>query len=154
VKRFLLFCIAALLAVGFGCSTAPRRAPDKRPPRKIDWQDPVSVMRGFFHAKKSGDWKTAYRCCDYEETLPKEERERIKKKWKAECKRWPIDYQNTYWIMTAQGYKDDIALVRILVSRRDPITHALKPGETYQEKLKKYKDEWKITDFLASEDDE
>ena len=151
MRKFLLFSLAALLAVGFGCSRDLRRGISKRPKRRIDWQDPVSVMRGFLSAKKRGDWQTAYRCCDYDETLPKEERARIKKKWKEECKRWPIEYANTFWIINSQHYRGDAALVTILVSRRDPITHALSPGETYEEKLKRYKDKWKITQLLAAE---
>jgi len=111
-------------------------------------------MRGFFAAKKRGDWKSAYLCCDYEETLPKEERATIKKMWKAESGKWAVEYQHTFWIMTAQGYRDDTALVSILVARRDPITHALSPGETYLERLKKYKNKWKVTGFLASEEPE
>ena len=154
MRTFVLFFLAALLAVGSGCSTSDRRWPDRRPPRRIDWQEPVSVMRGFFAAKKRGDWKSAYLCCDYEETLPKEERATIKKMWKAESGKWAVEYQHTFWIMTAQGYRDDTALVSILVARRDPITHALSPGETYLERLKKYKNKWKVTGFLASEEPE
>lgn len=152
MKKLQLLSLAILLSMGFGCSIGPDKGFSGRPTRRIDWQDPVSVTRGFFAAKKRGDWKAAYSCCDYEETLPKEERKRIKEKWKAESQRWPIDYRNTFWIMTAQGIKDDVALVRILVSRRDPITHALTPGETYLEKLKKYKGKWKMTSLLPPEE--
>ncbi len=123
-----------------------------RPTRRIDWQDPVSVMRGFFFAKKNGDWMAAYSCCDYEETLPEEETKKIREKWKAESQQWPIDYRNTFWNVTARSFKDDVALVSILVARRDPVTHALTPGETYLAKLKKYKGKWKMTSLLPAEE--
>ncbi len=151
MRKLLLWFLTTLLAISFGCTTGLRRETYRRPPRKIDWQDPVSVMRGFLAAKKNGDWRTAYRCCDYDETLPKQEREKIKRKWKEECERWPIDYANTLWIITDRSYDADTAVVRIVVSRRNPITHELNPGETYKEKLKKYKDAWKISGFLAPE---
>ncbi len=154
MRRFPLFCLTALVAVSFGCGTGLRRDSGSRGPWRVDWQDPVSVMRGFLRAKKAGDWQKAYRCCDYDETLPKEQCRSIKEKWKAECKRWPIDYANTFWIITRQDYRGETAVVRILVSRRDPITRALKRGETYEEELKKYKDKWKITNPLAAETSE
>ncbi len=154
MKKQMLLVIAVLLTVGFGCSTGLPTQRKARPPRRIDWEDPISVTRGFFAAKKRGDWKTAYRCCDYEETLPREERRRIKARWKAESKEWPVDYRHTFWILSGVADKDGMALVKILVSRRDPITHALRPAETYQEKLKKYKNRWKITSLLPAEEPE
>jgi hypothetical protein len=154
MRRFALFCLTALLAVSFGCSRGVKRPIGSRAPWRIDWQDPVSVTRGFLRAKKAGDWQKAYRCCDYEETLPKAECKRIKEKWKEEYRRWPIDYANIYWIITRQDYRGQTAVVTILVSRRDPITHELKPGETYQEELKRYKDKWKITNPLVAETSE
>jgi hypothetical protein len=153
VRRYTLCLALAALAVGVGCSTSPRRGP-YNPPRKIDWKDPVSVVRAFFSAKRAGDWQTAYRCCDYEETLSREERDAIKKKWKEECKRWPRDYADTSWIPTGRRYERDAATVAIMVSHRDPITRRLQPTITYEEKLKRYNGKWKITYLLAEESSE
>jgi len=152
VKVFSFFMVMVLLASGWGCAGVSRREAPSRPTRRIDWEDHISVMRGFLAAKKRGDWQTAYRCCDYDETLPKEERARIKEKWKEESKTWLVEYANTFWSITGQAYYGETAVVRILVSRRDPITRALTPGEVYQEKLKKYKGKWKITSLLAPEE--
>ena len=149
VKRFLVPLLLLPVIVGLGCSTGLRRRTPKRPPRKIYWDEPVSVVRGFLSAKRTGDWRKAYRCCDYDETLPKPERAGIKKKWKAECKRWPAHYATTFWAITGQDFEGENAAVRILVSRRNPLTGELRPGETYQEILKKYKGKWKITNPLA-----
>jgi hypothetical protein len=115
----------------------------------MDWRDPVSVMRGFLRAKKRADWRTAYSACDYDETLPREERAKIKKKWKEDCRTWPLEYADTYWEIQGRRFDGETALVRILVSRRDPITRSLQPGEIYEERLKRYKDKWKITNPLA-----
>ncbi len=108
------------------------------------------MMRGFHSAKRRGDWRAAYNCCDYDETLSKDKRAEIKKKWKEESKNWPVDYMNTFWVITSSDYDRETARLRILVSRRNPITHALNPGETYEETLKKYKDKWKLTNPLLS----
>jgi hypothetical protein len=108
-------------------------------------------MRAFHYAKKSGDWRTAYRCCDYDETLPKEARARIKKKWREESRKWPAEYADAYWEITSRDFRDDTAVVRVHAFQRDPITRALRPGDIYEEKLKRYKDKWKITSFLPPE---
>ena len=149
MKRLLVFSAFSALLLGSGCTTGLRGTPSARPPGIIDWQNPVSVMRGFLSAKKRGDWRTAYRCCDYKETLSKDQQARIKKKWKQESKNWPFEYVNTYWDLTETDYDRATARVRILVYRRDSLTRGLKPGETYEETLKKNKDEWKITSLLA-----
>jgi hypothetical protein len=151
MRKLLPSLVLGFLIIEFGCSTGLKPGPSQRPPRTIDWQDPVSVVRGFLSAKRRADWKTAYRCCDYDQTLPKEEQARIKKKWKAECEKWPADYADTFWAITSRQQEGDVAFVRILYSRRDPITGKLDPAVTYEEKLKKYGDEWKITNLLAEE---
>ncbi len=151
MKRFLLVTFLTLLTLDLGCTRGLKPPASARPKRTIDWQDPVSVMRGFLAAKRAGDWRTAYRCCDYDETLPKEEKARIKKNWKEECKNWPIEYMDTFWAITGRDYVGETASVRILVSHRNPITSELKPGETYEERLKLYNGKWKITNPLPPE---
>jgi len=148
VKRFLFLGLIPLILVSFGCTRSFRPPPSRRPPFRIDWQDPVSVMRGFLRAKKRGDWPTAYRACDYDETLAGKERAKIKKRWKEECKKWPLEYADTFWEIRSRHFDSETAVVRILVSRRNPITGELRPGEIYEERLKLYKDKWKITNLL------
>lgn len=106
-------------------------------------------MRGFLRAKKNGDWRTAYSACDYDDTLSKQEKASIKKKWKEESKRWPLEYVDIYWQIEDRRFDAETAVVRILVSRRDPITRELRPGEIYEETLKRYKSKWKITSPLV-----
>jgi hypothetical protein len=153
VKRLLILVLLPLVLTAAGCTGSRPQPVSRRPPFKIEWQDPVSVMRGFLRAKKTGDWRTAYSACDYEETLPKEMRANIKKKWKEESKRWPLEYADTYWQITERRFDAETAVVRILVSRRNPITGELRPGEMYEETLKKYKDKWKITSPLVKSPD-
>ena len=148
MKRLLILAFLPLVLAATGCTTGPPPPPYRRPPFKIDWQDPVSVMRGFLRAKKNGDWRTAYNACDYDEALPKQERANIKKKWKEESRRWPLEYADIYWQIEDRRFEDETAIVRILVSRRKPITGELRPGEIYEETLKRYKDKWKITSRL------
>jgi hypothetical protein len=149
VRRFLFFAIALLLLTGLGCTPSSPPVPYKRPPFHMDWQDPVSVMRGFLRAKKRGDWQTAYSACDYDQTLPREERAKIKKKWKQDCRKWPLEYADTFWQIENRRFDGETAVLRLLVSRRDPITGKLEPGEIYEERLKQYKGKWKITNPLA-----
>lgn len=149
MRSWRISVLFPLVLIAAGCTTGPTHPPYRRPPFRIDWQEPLSVMRGFLRAKKNGDWRTAYSACDYDETLPKPAKADIKKKWKEESKRWPLEYADTYWQIEDRRFDNETAVVRILVSRRNPITGELRPGEIYEETLKKYKDKWKITSPLV-----
>ncbi len=144
--------LAALLlgAIG-GC--LPRRTTTKPPtptklePIEIDWADPGSVVEGFFDAKKRGDWRKAYRCCDFEERLTPEEAKKIRDDWKQDAPTWPEACRNTRWFIADAEIRGDYALVSV-VRMRSIGPGALDAEKTgFDELCKRYGDHWKITEF-------
>ena len=142
---------ALLLAAVGGClsrrPTTKTPQPRKPEPIEIDWADPGSVVEGFFDAKKRGDWKKAYGCCDFEERLTPEEAKQIRNEWKEEASTWPETYRGTRWFITSADIRGDYALVSVVrVQRVGPGTlDAEKTG--FEELCKRYGDQWKITEF-------
>ena len=73
------------LAALSGCrgrAGLPRRreTPPPKPlgPVEIEWSSPGSVVEGFFDAKKRGDWRKAFGCCDFAERLGADEAKKIR----------------------------------------------------------------------------
>jgi hypothetical protein len=144
--------VAALLlaAIGGCMSRRPATEPPKpRPlePIEIDWADPGSVVEGFFDAKKRGDWKKAYSCCDFEERLGPKEAKNIRDEWKQEAPTWPATYRGTRWFIASADIRGEYALVSVVqVAYRGPGT--LDAEHTgFDELCKRYGDRWKITEF-------
>lgn len=146
--------IVALCAGVVGCR-ALRRVPDKKtpPPPKplepieIDWADPGSVVEGFFDAKKRGDWRKAFSCCDFEERLGAEEAKKIRDEWKKEAPTWPDTYRFSDWIIIEATVRGDYALVSVEhIERAGPGGLEAKQSG-FDELLKHYGKRWKITEF-------
>jgi len=142
--------VALLLGAIGGC--LPRRTtstprPAKLKPIDIDWTDAGSVVEGFFDAKKRGDWKKAYSCCDFEERLGSEEAKKIRDEWKQDAANWPEDCRNIRWLIADVETRDDLALVTV-VRVRNIGPGALDAEKTgFDELCKRYGDRWKITEF-------
>ncbi len=143
----LIFSLVLLcLCVGCGRKGTLQGTPAKRK-EKIVWKDPESVMKGFFRAKKTGDWKTAYKCSDFKETLSRKEARAVKKEWKKDSVNWVENYANHYWLVldsTIKG-KDAVVTVILTMSTYDDEAHTV--TKTYDEILKRYGRKWKITQF-------
>jgi hypothetical protein len=146
----------ALLAVVFfgtiaGC-LSPRRVPPRPKPAElepiqIDWSDPGSVVEGFFDAKKRGDWRKAYGCCDFEERLGRDEATSIRNEWKKEARTWPEAYGDSHWFIADTQTRGDYAIVSVVRVRRvgPGAMDAERTG--FEELCKRYGDRWKMTEF-------
>lgn len=155
-----LLLVVFLTAVG-GCGTHPPRQANAQPdkvtvkPLEIDWSVPASVVDGFFDAKKRGDWRKAYDCCDFEERLGKKEAKAIREEWKRDSKSWPDDYAHTLWIVEDYEAEGDYALVGVTrIDYGAPGTLDEK-RVGFEEICKRYGKRWKITeldDFDLSSD--
>ncbi len=140
-----------------GCGPRhPRRQkpakPQKLEPIEIDWSDPGSVVEGFFDAKKRGNWRKAFGCCDFEERLGAEEAQKIRNEWKEEAPGWPDMYRNSQWLILDATIKGQHALVSVMhIQYVGP--GSLDDKRTgFEELLKRYGDRWKITEFVLPSD--
>jgi hypothetical protein len=165
---FVRTALAALLAAGLigviasGCltPTPPSQAkprPRKLEPINIDWSDPASVVEGFFDAKKRGDWKKAFSCCDYVEALGEKEAAKIRDAWKKEAREWPTMYRSSSWFIAAPpDIDEETGMAAVDVVRIDSVG----PGGQdtthtgFVELCKRYGDTWKITTFVVPGEDE
>ncbi|MBN1917475.1 MAG: hypothetical protein JW889_06160 [Verrucomicrobia bacterium] len=130
----------------------PAPKPLKLEPIKIDWSDPASVVEGFFDAKKRGDWKKAFSCCDYVETLGDKEAARILAAWKKEASEWVTMYRYSMWfIAAAPDIDEQTGMAAVSVVRIDSTgPGAMDTKRTgFVELCKLYGDKWKITTFIA-----
>jgi hypothetical protein len=147
-----LLTAAAMMALG-GCGSQPRTRPKPKPkpakdePVEIDWSSPASVVDGFFDAKKRGDWRKAYSCCDFEERLSKEEAREIRDEWKREAKQWPEMYANSLWIVQDFETDGDYALVAVVLIESGGLGSTAEERTGFEELCKLYDKRWKITEF-------
>ena len=147
----VLLLAAVFLSSVAGC--LPRRPGKPKPkpaelePIEIDWSDPGSVVEGFFDAKKRGDWRKAFGCCDFEERLGAKEAGKIRAEWKKEAKTWPDAYRESQWVILGATVKGDHAFVSV-VHIRYMGPGALDEKRTgFDELCKRYGDRWKISEF-------
>ena len=153
--------IAGLVGVmASGCFTRrpperPKPKPPKLEPIKIDWSDPGSVVEGFFDAKKRGDWKKAFSCCDYVEALGEKEAATIRTAWKKEAHEWPRMYRDSIWfIAAAPDVDEETGMAAVDVVRIDYIGPGSEDAKHtgFVELCKRYGDTWKITTFIVPDE--
>jgi hypothetical protein len=148
----ILLMAAMLMAVG-GCTSEPQKRPKPKPkpaknePIRIDWASPASVVEGFFDAKKRGDWRKAYNCCDFEQRLSKEEAKQIRDEWKREAHLWPDMYANSSWFIAEFEAEGDIALVSVVHVEYGGPGELDETRTGFDELCKRYGERWKITEF-------
>ena len=146
-----------MLAAGGGCGSQPRRRPNPKPkpvkdePVEIDWSVPASVVDGFFDAKKRGDWRKAYSCCDFEERLGKQEAKKIRQEWKREAPLWPEMYAHSLWIVEDYETEGDYALVGVTTIEYGGPGALGEKRTGFEELCKRYGKRWKITEFTESD---
>ena len=151
VLRTVLVLLLAGAVAGCGGVRRPQQARRAKPkelgPIEIVWSDPGSVVEGFFDAKKRGDWRKAFECCDFKERLGAKEAEKIRKEWKKEALDWPTMYEGSLWFIIDAAIKDDLALVSVSHTRwvGPGMYDTAKTG--FEELVKLYGDRWKISDF-------
>jgi hypothetical protein len=131
------------------------RVPEKKEPKppkplgpvEIVWADPGSVVEGFYDAKKRGDWRKAFSCCDFEERLGADEVAKIREDWKKEAPAWPEMYSQSQWIIVDETVQGDLALVSVeLIKWSGPA--ALESDRFgFDELVKLYGEVWKISEF-------
>jgi len=144
-----------------GCAPSPpQRKPTPKPrklePVQIDWSDPASVVEGFFDAKKRGDWKKAFSCCDYEQTLGKKEADKIRNAWQKEARNWPDMYRDSIWLIAAPpDIDEELGIAVVDVARLDYTGPGSEDVEQtgFAELCKLYGDTWKITSFIVPGED-
>ena len=151
----VLRTVLALLLVGTvaGCfglrqprPTRPGK-PKELGPIEIVWSDPGSVVEGFFDAKKRGDWRKAFECCDFKERLGAEEAKRIRSEWKKEARDWPAMHEKSQWYIASAVIHEDLAQVSVKHVRW------VGPGmydtatTGFEELVKLYGERWKMSDF-------
>ena len=155
-RSSLISSVGALLIVVFlaaagGCGSPPRRRPEPKPvkdePVEIDWSVPASVVDGFFDAKKRGDWRKAYSCCDFEERLGKREAKKIRQEWKREAALWPEMYARSLWVVEDYETEGDYALVGVTTIEYGPPGTLDEKRTGFEEVCKRYGKRWKITEF-------
>jgi hypothetical protein len=125
----------------------PKSKPAKLEPIEIDWNDPGTVVEGFFDAKKRGDWRKAFSCCDFEERLGAEEAKKIRDQWKSEASTWPDAYSRSQWFILDMTISGDYALVSVVHIRYVGPGTRDDERTTFDELCKRYSDRWKITEF-------
>ena len=154
-----MFCVALVLVLAgtlAGCGNVRR---SRRPPPEklkapeeieIDWNDPGSVVEGFFDAKKRGNWRKAFKCCDFKERLGAKEAKKIRKEWRKEARSWPTMYDGHKWFIVDATIRGELALVSVRHLRWvGPGIHDSK-NTGFDELLKRYGDRWKISDFVVT----
>lgn len=154
----LLAALTGSLAALAGCRgqvRLPRRretpAPEPLGPVEIDWSSPGSVVEGFFDAKKRGDWRKAFDCCDFVERLGAAEAKKIRREWKKDAPAWPDRYRDSTWIILDETIERDIAIVSVAHIRWVG-PGALDTKRTgFEELCKLYAGRWKITEFVVPE---
>ncbi len=151
VLRTVLVLLLVGTVAGCGAVRRPRQTPPRKPkelgPIEIVWSDPGSVVEGFFDAKKRGDWRKAFECCDFKERLGAEEAKRIRAEWKKEAHDWPAMHERSQWYIAGVAIQDNLAQVSVKHIRW------VGPGmhdtaiTGFEELVKLYGDRWKISDF-------
>jgi len=144
---FILVCVVAGCGGGRQTRRTKQGKPVELPPVKIIWSEPISVVEGFFDAKKRGDWRKAFDCCDFEERLGAEEAKKIRAEWKKEAPEWPRMYRYSRWFVIDGATEGDYALVSVRhIEWVGPGTGDTK-STGFEDLLKRYGDRWKISDF-------
>jgi len=140
-----------LSAVVVGC--APRHKepePQTLEPIPINWNNPGSVVEGFFDAKKRGDWRKAFDCCDFKERLGGEEAKKIRAEWKRDAPTWPNRYRDSQWVILDETIRGNHALVSVILIEGEGNSVDDLKRSGFDELLKRYGKRWKITEFPRS----
>jgi hypothetical protein len=153
--RFPCAALTVVLCVTLTGCLGLRRVPEKKEPKppkplgpvKINWGDPGSVVEGFYDAKKRGDWRKAFSCCDFEERLGAEEANKIREEWKKEAPAWPEMYQDSQWLIVDETIHGDFALVSVELIRWSGPAALESERSGFDELVERYGERWKITEF-------
>jgi hypothetical protein len=153
--RFPCAALTVVLCVSLaGCFGSPRVRAKKEPkppkplgPVKIVWSDPGSVVEGFFDAKKRGDWRKAFSCCDFEERLGAAEAAKIREDWKKEAPSWPEMYRNSQWLIVDETVREEYALVSVELIQYSGLAALESERSGFDELVKRYGEVWKISEF-------
>ena len=148
MRKVLLLMTAIVFAAG--CLPGGVRKEDKVDPfdymypKHVDWDNPEEVLKSYYGAKKRGDWKKAFRICDFTEVLPRAEADRIKKEWKEDSVNWGDRYMFHDWYVVEKERKGDVATMSVM---HFYTSRAAKRGvaqANYDEVLKLYGKKWKL----------
>ena len=147
MKRLFVFTLVLLFFAG---CTQMRQKPDKVDPfeymypKKVEWDDPVQVLKSYYGAKKRGDWKKAFDICDFGETRSPQEIRQIKEDLKTDSVEWPERYKYHDWRVSKRkmGGETCVLLVTEMRSIHDPKRKA--EMRDYEETMKLYGKKWKL----------
>jgi hypothetical protein len=157
--RRVLVLITAIVFVA-GCLPDGARRRDKVDPfdymypKEVDWGNPEQVLKSYYGAKKRGDWKKAFRICDFAEVLPREEADKIREEWKKDSVNWSERYLFQDWYVVEKERKGDTAVMAVMHLYASREAEKGTAQANYSEVLKLYGKKWKLVAALSVEEGE
>jgi len=157
VRKLFILIVAAVFAAG--CAEMRERREGLDPfeymyPAKIEWDDPQQVLKSFYGAKKRGDWKMAFKICDFTEVLPRAEAKRIREEWKKDSVNWEDRYLFHNWYVVEIERKDGRALMAVTEFYVSKTAEEGVAQANYNEEMVLYRKKWKLVAALPLNEEE